>query len=174
MTHKSAYVAARSGVVSEDKQVEMHLANGILREHIYVGKENLDEWLNSIREGDELHVVTTAIFGKNRHDEVFLTAHDKGASTINSIKTRAKYPCAGPNGMHTLAQSRTELDTVQKDNMAAIGRQKGGRNRLPIWDKAEEIRDMRHVQNITIPDILDAYKEDKLTKSTLDRILKEI
>lgn len=172
MMHKIGYIAPRTAVPSAAMQRQKLLDYGVDVHAIYeTTKDNhmLDEALASLREGDELVVCTTAIFGRNNLNDTFLTAHAKGAACIHSLRTNASYPCVhGDTGMHTLAHAWKELDDCQKAQIGAVGRQKGGRKRGGVWDSVDTIHEAFN-EGISKKELAESFR---VSKATITRILE--
>ena len=76
MSYKLGYIADRVGVPSKAMQKTQLLEYGVSENDIY---DNLEDCLASLREHDQLMVYTTAILGRNKINDTFVTLAEKAA-----------------------------------------------------------------------------------------------
>lgn len=193
MNYLLGYVSNRTGVPLLHRQKERLIEFGVLENDIY---ENLEDCIESLRgleyetdkDGefildskgkkivkhlpDSLVVYTTAILGKNKINPTFEVLAQKSVEAVYSVKSDVLYRCAsGKEGIETLSKAWGELEDCTKSQMAAVGREKGGRNKAEVWKYADEICLMRKTNKLPI--VIDMYKKyDGGTESTIRRILK--
>lgn len=166
MNYKLGYIADRTGVPSMAQQKIKLMDSGVDANDIY---DNLDDCLASIRIGDVFVVYTTAILGRNKLNQTFVTLSDKLAKGCQSLKTSHLYDCkTNQAGIQELALAWKELDDVTKNQMAAVGRQLGGRKQGDVWKKKDEIEKQRN-QGVSWKELSEVYGA---SEATLRRILK--
>jgi len=193
MNYLLGYISNRTGVPLLHRQKERLIKFGVLENDIY---ENLEDCIESLRglehkrdkkgklilddkghkiiihEPDSLVVYTTAILGKNKINPTFDELAHKLIEGVYSIKSDDFYKCAsGKEGIKTLSRAWGELEDCAKEQMASVGREKGGRNKSEVWKYADEICTMRKTNKLPI--VIDMYKQyEGGTESTIRRILK--
>lgn len=181
MNYLLGYVSNRTGVPLLHRQKERLIEFGVLENDIY---EDLESCIASLRglelddkgkvkhEPDTLVVYTTAILGRNKINDTFLTLAQNKVKGVHSVLSGNLYECDnGAIGIKTLAEAWKELDDCTKNQMADVGREKGGRNKAEVWKYADEICLMRKTNKLPI--VIDMYKKyDGGTESTIRRILK--
>lgn len=166
MSYKLAYIADRVGVPSKTLQTEALINAGVLENDIY---ETIDSCLQSVREGDTIYVYTTALFGRNKLNETFLWAAENDAAGFYSIKNKRFYDCQDNiDGMSVLHDAWEELEQVTKNQMAEVGRQKGGRKRDKSWSMSEKVYKSRN-EGMTYTELSEAHG---VSESTIRRMYK--
>ena len=136
MNYKIGYIASRVGVPSKSDQRAKLISYGVDDNDIY---ENLDDCLDSLRQGDEVIVYTVAIFGRNRLNDVFMRANDAMIHGIYTSRKPYLYKF-GHDNMRLLSSAWDELNDVAKRLIGAIRGEKGGRKQGKAGKKAEGIQ----------------------------------
>lgn len=166
MSYKLGYIADRTGVPSKAKQKEKLIEYGVEETSIY---DNLEDCLASLRADDRLCVYTTAILGRNKLNKTFVSLAKMDAVGVFSLKMQHLYPCSGFGaGIEVLADAWKELNDVSKNQMAAVGRQLGGRKPGKIWEQADEINIYRN-NGCSIKELGEVFGT---SEATIRRILK--
>ena len=166
MSYKLGYIADRVGVPSKAKQTTKLIEYGVIAKDIY---ESLDDCLNSLRADDRLCVYTTAILGRNRINDTFLTVGEQDAVGVFSIKMQHLYRCdESDGGIKVLSEAWDELNNVTKAQIAEVGRQLGGRKKSPIWKQADEIKQKRS-EGMSFKELAEVYDTGE---STIRRMME--
>lgn len=164
MSYAIGFISKRTGVPSEAQQKEKLIEHGVAETSIYTV---LDDAMASIRTGDTLVVYTVAILGRNRLNDTFVSLYEKLAKGCYSLSEKRFYPTK-QNSMQDLALAWKELDGVTKRQMAAVGREKGGRSKSGVWHN-KDIITADYNNGIVITELAEIYKT---SEATIRRILK--
>lgn len=167
MSYKIGYIANRVGVPSLSKQTELLIEHGVSDESIF---DNLDDCLGSLRENDTLVVYTTAIFGRNKINDVFKFMSNDIKGFVYSVKSEHQYDCTdGQEGIDTLHTAWLELESITKSHMAKVGAEKGGRKRGKAWKHEDEIK-QSFAESVPKKELAELYET---SEATITRILNK-
>lgn len=159
MSYLIGYIADRSGVISSNRQTKRLYDHGVDEKDIY---KNLDDALNSLREGDEFVVFTTAILGRNKLHNTFVTVGLKNCTGVFSVDLNRLYQCDMPQ-TKVIADAWSELEGATKKHIAKVGAQLGGRKQGDAWSHHEMIHKYYH-----------GCYEEKILKHSYLEIVEEL